>query len=101
MSSFNNFIGVVCKYFNEKNNKMLNIKREVISMRSINKHFKRSLICLAVCSVSYGVNAVEVMDKAAANEKNVEVIMVTAQKRVQRIIDVPTSITAVDSNGWR
>lgn len=67
-------------------------------MGSINKHFKYSLLCLAVCSASYGANAAQDTDKTLTDENdNIEVIMVTAQKRVQRIIDVPTSITAVDS----
>jgi iron complex outermembrane receptor protein len=67
-------------------------------MGTRNKKFKYSLLCMAVCAASYGVNAEEATDKTLIEKKvDVEVIMVTAQKRVQRIIDVPTSITAIDS----
>jgi iron complex outermembrane receptor protein len=99
MSSFNLFIEVVSKH-KIKNVKRLKkrLQQEVINMRAINKHFKYSLLCLAVSSASYGVNAAQDTDKTLSDKNNnFEIIMVTAQKRVQRIIDVPTSITAVDS----
>lgn len=88
MSSFKFFIRVICK------NKNKILQQEVINMGSINKHFKYSLLCLAVCSASQITQAAE---NSTIKKDDIEVIMVTAQKRVQRIIDVPTSITAVDS----
>ncbi|MCP4323612.1 MAG: TonB-dependent receptor [Alteromonadales bacterium] len=67
-------------------------------MRTIHQQFKRSMLCLAICSVIQFAQANEVADITNAEEKDkIEVIMVTAQKRIQRIIDVPTSIASVDA----
>jgi len=66
-------------------------------MRHSKLQLKRSLLSLAIASVTQVAIANEVSSEATAQEdKKIEVIMVTAQKRVQRIIDVPTSIVAVD-----
>lgn len=66
-------------------------------MRNTNRYFKRSLLCLAIAATTQGVQANGLAEDVAEEDKKYEVIMVTAQKRVQRIIDVPTSIAAVDS----
>ncbi len=56
-------------------------------------NFRRSLLCASILSATQFAFANEV----DLEEEKVEVIMVTAQKRVQRIIDVPTSIVSVDN----
>ncbi|MCG7532325.1 TonB-dependent receptor [Psychrobium sp. MM17-31] len=58
------------------------------------KGFPLSLVCCAVLAAGNTAYAEE-KEKSAEKKDNIEVIMVSAQKRVQRIIDVPTSIVAV------
>lgn len=57
-----------------------------------NKAFPLSLVCCAILAVG---NTAYAEEKSQDNKDGIEVIMVSAQKRVQRIIDVPTSIVAV------
>jgi iron complex outermembrane receptor protein len=66
-------------------------------MRHEKLQLKRSLLSLAIASVTQVAIANESSnDTTAQEDKKIEVIMVSAQKRVQRIIDVPTSIVSVD-----
>ena len=66
-------------------------------MRHAKLQLKRSLLSLAIASVTQVAIANEASsDTTAQEDKKIEVIMVSAQKRVQRIIDVPTSIVSVD-----
>lgn len=57
--------------------------------------FPISLVCLAVLGSTSPLLAQE--QEEQKKEKDIEVIMVSAQKRVQRLIDVPTSIVAVSA----
>lgn len=62
-------------------------------MKQSNK-FKLSLLCSAIAMANMPTFAAE-ENTIVTEDKKIEVIMVTAQKRVQRIIDVPTSIAAI------
>ena len=64
----------------------------------MNKKFKLSLLFSAMAFANTQVLANEVQDAEKAENDKIEVIMVTAQKRIQRIIDVPTSIAAVTAD---
>ncbi len=68
-------------------------------MRNFNKHlnnkFNLSLLCTAIAIASTPLLAEEAQADITTEDDKIEVIMVTAQKRIQRIIDVPTSIAAV------
>jgi len=58
--------------------------------------FKLSMLCSAILASTNCVHAQE--EAKVATEQEIEIIMVTAQKRVQRIIDVPTSIVSVNTD---
>jgi len=66
--------------------------------KHLDKKFKLSLICSAIAMVSTSSIAEDVQGGDASEDDKIEVIMVTAQKRIQRIIDVPTSIAAVTAD---
>lgn len=63
--------------------------------KDMNKKFKLSLLYSAIVLSSTQTFAEEVQEKKVAEDEKIEVIMVTAQKRIKRIIDVPTSIAAI------
>jgi iron complex outermembrane receptor protein len=64
-----------------------------------NKIFKLSLLAIATSTVANTslANETELTTEIAKNEQ-IEVIMVTSQKRYQRLIDVPTSIAVVTAD---
>ncbi len=64
-------------------------------INKINKKFKLSLLCSAIAVASLPTIAEEAVANQTKDDDKIEVIMVTAQKRIQRIIDVPTSIAAI------
>ena len=67
-------------------------------MKAINKKFKLSLLFSAMATASMPSFAEDAAKNQANEDEKIEVIMVTAQKRIQRIIDVPTSIAAVTAD---
>ncbi|WP_448213808.1 TonB-dependent receptor [Colwellia sp. MEBiC06753] len=63
----------------------------------MNKKIKYSLVTSAVMLALQGQGFAEEAETIAKKEKEVEVIVVTSQKRLQRLIDVPISVTSVGS----
>lgn len=59
-----------------------------------NKAFKLSLLAIATSTLS-NVALADATTAKSAEDKNIEVIMVTSQKRLQRLIDVPSSIAVL------
>lgn len=64
----------------------------------VHQRFKLSILTLAIGVIGAPALAVEEIATKPDQKEQIEVIMVTSQKRYQRLIDVPTSIAVVTSD---